>query len=57
MYVFAAPLNVPLDALVLGEGQGMDVFPPDALPDATVDDLRLLIDRFAASDRYAAIRA
>ena len=31
IYVYAAPVDVPLDALVLGEGQAMDVFAPDAL--------------------------
>jgi 8-oxo-dGTP diphosphatase len=55
MYVFAARLDVPLDALVLGEGQGMDVFLPDALPDATVDDLQILIARFVESRQYAAL--
>jgi 8-oxo-dGTP diphosphatase len=57
MYVFAAPLDVPFDALVLGEGQGMDVFPPDGLPDETVDDLRLLISRFVSADAYRALIA
>jgi 8-oxo-dGTP diphosphatase len=55
MYVFAARLDVPFESLVLGEGQGMDLFSPDELPDATVDDLRLLIARFVASDRYTAL--
>lgn len=57
MYVFAAGLDVATDALVLGEGQGMGLFAPDALPDETVDDLRLLIARFVASDRYSALRS
>ncbi len=52
IYVYAAPLSRPLDDLVLGEGQAMDVFPPDALPDGTVPALRALIERFAAEPMY-----
>jgi ADP-ribose pyrophosphatase YjhB (NUDIX family) len=56
MYVFAARLDAPLATLTLGEGQGMDVFAPDALPATTVEDLRLLIARFVAGDRYTSLR-
>ena len=52
IYVYTAPLDVPLDALTLGEGQAMDVFAPGALPANTVPALRTLIEWFAASDRY-----
>jgi 8-oxo-dGTP diphosphatase len=52
IYVYAAPVDVPLDALVLGEGQAMDVFAHDALPENTVPALRALIERFAAGDAY-----
>lgn len=52
IYVYAVPVDVPLDALTLGEGQAMDVFAPGALPENTVPALRALIERFAASDRY-----
>jgi 8-oxo-dGTP diphosphatase len=55
MYVFAGPVDVPLEAMVLGEGQGMASFPPGALPAAIVPDLRLLIERFTADPAYAAI--
>jgi hypothetical protein len=50
--VYAARVDVPLDALVLGEGQAMGVFAPDALPENTVPALRALIKRFAAGDAY-----
>jgi len=52
IYVYIAPIAVPLEALVLGEGQAMAFFAPDALPADTVPDLRLLIERFAADERY-----
>jgi len=52
VYAFAAPLGVPIDKLQLCEGQGMDLFPPDALPSDTVPDLRTLIQRFAATPMY-----
>ena len=52
IYIYAAPLDVPLHALILGEGQAMDVFAPDALPANTVPALRTLIAWFAASDAY-----
>lgn len=53
IYVYAAPVDVPLDALVLGEGQAMASFAPDALPENTVPALRALIARFTASGAYA----
>ena len=52
IYVYAAPVGVPLDALVLGEGQAMASFAPGALPENTVPALRALIRRFAASGAY-----
>ena len=52
VYVYAAPVDVPLEALVLGEGQAMASFSPDALPENTVPALRALIERFAASETY-----
>jgi 8-oxo-dGTP pyrophosphatase MutT (NUDIX family) len=52
IYVYAAPVDVPLDALVLGEGQSMAFFAPDALPEETVPALRGLIQRFAAEPMY-----
>lgn len=52
VYAFAAPLDVSLDQLTLGEGQGMDVFPPGALPAKTVPELRALIERFAGEPLY-----
>ena len=56
IYIYAAPLDVPLDALTLGEGEAMDVFAPHALPSNTVPALRGLIERFAASDAYREIQ-
>jgi 8-oxo-dGTP diphosphatase len=52
IYAFAAALDVEPDALVLGEGQGLGLFAPDALPQDTVPDLRRLIAMFVASDVY-----
>lgn len=52
IYVYAAPVGVPLDALVLGEGQAMASFAPGALPENTVPALRALIERFTASETY-----
>jgi 8-oxo-dGTP diphosphatase len=52
IYVFTMRLDVPLETLVLGEGQGMASFAPKDLPAATVPALRALIDRFAGTVRY-----
>jgi 8-oxo-dGTP diphosphatase len=52
VYAYAAPVDVPLESLVLGEGQALASFAPGALPENTVPALRALIDRFAASDVY-----
>jgi 8-oxo-dGTP pyrophosphatase MutT (NUDIX family) len=52
IYVYAAPVDVPLEALVLGEGQALASFAPDALPAGTVPDYRALLARFAASEMY-----
>jgi 8-oxo-dGTP pyrophosphatase MutT (NUDIX family) len=54
IYIYAAPVDVPLDAMVLGEGQALDAFAPDALPENTVPALRGLIERFAATETYRA---
>ncbi len=55
IYVFAAHIDVPIDQLVLGEGQAMSFFAPDALPATTIPDLRRLIEHFAATDEYRAL--
>jgi len=52
IYVYAAAVDVPPDALVLGEGQAMEFFPPKGLPASTVPALRGLIERFAAETMY-----
>jgi len=46
IYVYSALVDVPFEALVLGEGQGMGYFAPGALPEGIVPDLRGLIERF-----------
>jgi 8-oxo-dGTP diphosphatase len=56
VYVFAAAVDVPLDTLVLGEGQGMAFFALDELPEATVPAYRTLLERFSAADTYHAMR-
>jgi 8-oxo-dGTP pyrophosphatase MutT (NUDIX family) len=53
IYIYTARVDVPFERLTLGEGQGMAYFAPDALPDAIVPELRMLIERFAATDAYA----
>ena len=53
IYVYTAPLQTPLDALTLGEGQAMGLFAPDALPEPIIPPLRDLIARFAATELYA----
>ncbi len=50
IYFFAAHVDVPIDRLVLGEGQGMAFFAPHALPATLVPDLRPVIERFAATE-------
>lgn len=57
IYVYITPIAVALESLVLGEGQGMAFFVPDALPENTVPELRTLIERFVRSDRYREIVA
>ena len=54
IYIYAAPVDVPLDTMVLGEGQALDVFTPGALPEYTVPALRSLIERFATTGAYRA---
>lgn len=55
IYFFAALVDVPLDRLVLGEGQGMAFFAPDELPEQIVPDLRPVVERFAATEAYRAL--
>ena len=55
IYIFIMPIEAPLSALVLGEGQGMAFFAPDDLPAAIVPELRTLIEAFVKTDRYAAL--
>lgn len=55
-HVFAAHLDVPLDALVLGEGQALDIFPLDALPPNVVPPSRAVLDEFASSDAYKRVK-
>jgi 8-oxo-dGTP diphosphatase len=57
IYVFAAPVDVPLERLTLHEGQGMAAFPPDELPEETVPDLGVLIGHFVTTDTYERVRA
>ena len=57
VYDFAAPLDVPVDALEQHEGQGMGWFAPDSLPGGIVPKTREEIARFVASPRYAALVA
>ncbi len=52
IYVYAAPVDVPLGEMVLGEGQAMAFFAPGALPEMTVPALRGLIERFVAEPMY-----
>lgn len=52
IYIYAAPLDVPVDRLVLGEGQGLALFAVDDLPPATQPDYAALLQRFAAEPLY-----
>jgi 8-oxo-dGTP diphosphatase len=52
IYIYAAPVDVQASNLVLGEGQAMAFFAPDALPETAVPALRALIQRFAAAPMY-----
>jgi 8-oxo-dGTP pyrophosphatase MutT (NUDIX family) len=56
IYVYSAFVDVPLERLVLGEGQGMGYFAADALPQRIVPELRDLILRFVKTEAYAAMR-
>jgi 8-oxo-dGTP diphosphatase len=55
-HVFAAHLDVPPEALVLGEGRALALFAPDALPGALVAGMAPLIAEFASSEVYGRIR-
>ena len=52
VYVYAAPVDVPLEKMTLGEGQAMASFAADALPERIVPALRALIARFAQEPMY-----
>lgn len=52
IYVYAAALDVPMESLVLGEGEAMRLFAPDALPEAIIPALHDLIVRFITTDLY-----
>ena len=52
VYVYAAPVDVPLETMTLGEGQAMGSFAPDALPERIVPALLALIERFAREPMY-----
>jgi 8-oxo-dGTP diphosphatase len=55
-YPFAAHLDVSIDQLTLGEGQGMALYPPDALPADTTPSVRASIGEFVVSDAYRRVR-
>lgn len=53
VYVYAAPVDVALSEMRLGEGQGMAYFALADLPALTVPAYRELLARFAGSATYA----
>jgi 8-oxo-dGTP pyrophosphatase MutT (NUDIX family) len=55
-HVYAAHLDVALDALFQAEGQRMAPFAPDALPSPLAAGLEPLIEGFVASDAYRRVR-
>lgn len=55
-HVFAAHLDVPVEKLVLGEGQGMALFAADALPELIATDLAKTIAEFASTDAHRRVR-
>ncbi len=57
IYVYTARVDVPETELALGEGQDLGFFAPDALPEKIVPDLRVLLERFTATDAYEALRS
>ncbi len=54
--VFAAHLDVPLQALSLNEGQGMALHAIDALPERIATDLPEIFAEFAVTDAYRRVR-
>ena len=52
IYIYAAAVDVPVDSLVLGEGQAMAFFAPDELPENIVPALRGLIECFSGAQMY-----
>jgi 8-oxo-dGTP diphosphatase len=57
VYIYSALVDVPFEELVLGEGQAMAYFAPDALPETIVPELRLLIEQFVGSGAYEKLRS
>lgn len=55
-HAFAAHLDVPAKQLVLGEGQAMGLFAPDALPADIVPDTIPVLEAFFASDAYKRVK-
>lgn len=54
--LFAAHLDVPLDELSLNEGQGFDLFPPDALPEKSAEYLPEIFLEFSRTDAYKRVK-
>ena len=55
-HVYAAHLDVSLESLTLGEGQGMALFGPHALPLNTMSGIAPLVEEFVASPVYRRVR-
>jgi ADP-ribose pyrophosphatase YjhB (NUDIX family) len=51
-YAYAAHLDVPVEDLVLGEGQAMGLFEPAALPEGMQSGARDVVEQYAATDVY-----
>ena len=54
--LFAAHLDVPIEGLTLGEGQGMGLFAPDTLPERISKDLPAIFAEFVATNAYRRVR-
>jgi 8-oxo-dGTP diphosphatase len=57
VYAFAAPVDVPLRRMRLGEGADFAFFAPDALPERIAPGTPLLIEAFARRAQYGVMRA
>ncbi len=55
-HIFAAHLDVPVEDLVLGEGQGLALFAIDALPALLVADLHQTFSEFAGTEACRRVR-